>query len=202
MIEHGIKRNQVGEFEVIEKDIKGNGGDRPPRHEVHLVGSIAKAFGCQSAYGLCKGKLKETGFYDWYHAHTFAGLEHRVQIACFIAEVLLRKMRKARNDYLKHLTRVRSRTNKIKRADEFCLGWVCTVVDKLNQLTNTPDEQKAIDVYVANLGWTDKLKTINRGSVRNSGIDDFRNGRRAGSGVEIQHGIEGKESGALLLGAK
>jgi len=69
----------------------------------------------------------------------------------------------------------------------------------LYSITNTPDEQKAIDVYVANLGWGDKLKTIDRGPVRNSGIDDFRNGRRAGSGVEIQHGIEGKESGALLL---
>jgi hypothetical protein len=103
---------------------------------------------------------------------------------------------------MKKLTRVRARTNKMKRADVFCLGWVYTVVDKLNQFTNTPDEQKAIDNYVARLKWTDKLKTINRGAVKASGMNDFASGRRAGTGVEIQSGIEGQESGALLLEAR
>jgi len=94
---------------------------------------------------------------------------------------------------------VRSTKNKIKRADEFCLGWVCTVVDKLNKFTNSPDEQKAIDNYVANLKWGNNLKTISREAIKGSAIDDFLNGRRAGTGVEIQSGIAGKKSGALLL---
>jgi hypothetical protein len=195
MIEHGIKRNDVGEFEVIEEKIRGS-GKRPPKHEAHLISSIARAFGCKSAYGY-QGHSE-----DWhylYYGHTFVGLEHRVQIACFVSEVLFRKMKKARNEYLGKLTRTRSRTNKMKRADEFCLGWSCTVVDKLNQFTNTPDEQKAIDDYVANLEWSDNLKTINRGRVSGSGINDFANGRKVGSGVEIQHGIAGKDSGALFL---
>jgi len=201
MIEHGIKRNQVGEFEVIEDEIKSNGGDKPPKHEVYLISSIAEAFGCQSAYGLRKGKLKESGFHDWYHTHTFVGLEHRVQIACFIAEVLLRKMKKARNDYMGKLSRTRKKSNKITRADEFCLGWVYTVVEKLNQFTNTSDEQKAIDNYVANLNWGDKLKTIDHGTIKKSTINDFMNGRQAGTDVEIQHGIGGKSHRSLLLGA-
>jgi hypothetical protein len=201
MLEHGIKRNEVGEFEIIEDYFKGSGGEKPPRHEVYLVSSIATAFGCRSAYGYKKGHESESGSFIWgYFGHTFVGLEHRVQIACFVAEVLLRKMKKARSEYIKKLTRVRSRTNKTKRADEFCFGWVFTVVQKLNQFTNTPDEQKAIDNYVAKLKWTDKLKTIYRGKVKASGIDDFANGRRAGTGVEIQNGITGQESGALLLG--
>jgi hypothetical protein len=199
MIEHGIKRNYVGEFEVIEEDIKGNGGMKPTRYENYLVHSIAKAFGCQSAYGWQKGHESEAGYIWGNYGHTFVGLEHRVQIACFIAEILLRKMKNARNKYMKQLTRVRSRTNKIRRADDFCFGWVCTVVDKLNQFTNTADEQNAIDNYVANLNWGDSLKCISRKKV--IGIDDFRNGRRAGTGVEIQHGIKGQESGALLLEA-
>jgi hypothetical protein len=200
MMEHGIKRNEVGEFEVIENEIKGNGNERPPQHEVYLVNSIATAFGCRSAYGWHKGHESESGNWicGWY-GHIFVGLEHRVQIASFIAEVLLRKMKKARNEYIKKLTRVRSRTNKIKRADSFCLGWVYTVVQKLNRFTNTPDEQKAIDIYVAKLNWGNDLKTIARGAVKSAGIDDYANGRRAGTGVEIQNGIGGKESGALLL---
>ncbi|MDR0472366.1 MAG: DUF2786 domain-containing protein [Treponema sp.] len=199
MIEHGIKRNDVGEFEVIENDIKGSGNERPPVYEVHLTSNIATAFGCQLAYGWHKGHESEAGYIRGWYGHTFVGLEHRVQIACFIAEVLLRKMKNARTNYTKQLTRVRSRTNKIKRADEFCLGWSCTVVDKLNLFTNTDDEQKAIDNYVANLKWSNKLKTISRGGIKKSGINDFANGRKVGAGVEIQSGIGGNDSGALLL---
>jgi len=196
MIEHGIKRNDVGEFEVIEEDIKGNGSQHPPKHEAYLIARIATAFGCKSAYGLQKPKSE---FDCCYWGHVFVGLEHRVKIACFIAEVLLRKLRKARKGYMERLKRVRIRTTKIKRADEFCLGWVCTVVNKLNEFTNTQDEERAIDNYVANLKWGNNLKTISRGSIKSSAIDDFMKGRQAAASVQIQSGVEGKESGALLL---
>jgi hypothetical protein len=136
------------------------------------------------------------------YGHTFVGLEHRVKVACFIAEVLLRKLKKARTEYLKTLNRVRVRGNKIKRADEFCLGWVVTVVSKLHEFTNTEDEQKAIDRYVANLKWGDNLKPISRGTVKGSELNDWFNGRNAAADVQIQHGVEGGESGSLLLGAQ
>jgi hypothetical protein len=199
MIEHGIKRDDVGEFEVIENDIKGSGNERPPLYEMHLISNIATAFGCQLAYGWHKGHESESGYICGWYGHTFVGLEHHVQIACFIAEVLFRKLKKARNEYLKQLTRVRSKINKIKRADEFCLGWSLTVVDKLNLFTNTDDEQQAVDNYVASLKWGNNLKTISRGSVKGSGISDLANGRREGAAVQIQNGIAGKGSGALLL---
>jgi hypothetical protein len=200
MMEYGIKRNDVGEFEVIEDTIKGNGNERPPKYEVYLTSNIATAFGCSMAYGYNRGEITESGFYLFgYYGHTFVGLEHRVKIACFIAEVLFRKLKKARSEYTKQLTRVRSKTNKIKRADEFCLGWVYTVIQKLNQFTNTPDEQTAIDNYVANLKWGDKIKTISRKAAAN--INDFSNGRRAGSRVEIQTGIDGYSNDSLLLEA-
>jgi len=114
MLEHGIKRNEVGEFEIIKEDIKGNSGERPPKHEVHLTSSIGKAFGCKTAYGWTRGQKTESGYIWGYYGHTFVGLEHRVQIACFIAEVLLRKMRKARNEYMKHLTRYVQEQIKLK----------------------------------------------------------------------------------------
>jgi len=195
MIEHGIKRNDVGEFEVIRENVRGNSGKKPPKHEAYLSSKIAVAFGCRVSYGN-KGFTPNLHF---YYGYTFVGLEHRVQIACFIAEVLMRKMKSARNNYMKQLTKTRSRKNKTKRADEFCLGWAVTVVDKLNQFTNTPDEQSAIDDYVANLEWGDGLKTISRSAIKGSTLNDYANGRRAATGVQIQNGVEGKESGALLL---
>ena len=205
MAEYGIKRNEVGEFEVIEERIKGNGGEHPPQYEVFLIGRIADAFGCRIAYGVVKHIPKKFYDFDYYacaYGHIFVGLEHRVKIATFIAEVLLRKLKNARGAYVKTLGRVKVRKNKIKRADDFCLGWAYTVVAKLHEFTNTPDEQTAIDNYVESLNWGDDLKTISRAAVRTSGINDFANGRRAAADVQIQHGIEGEEAGARLLGVK
>jgi len=198
MIEYGIKRNDVGEFEVVQEDVRGNGGERPTKYENYLISNIASAFGCRVAYGY-QGHSKS---WHLYYGHTFVGLEHRVQIACFIAEVLLRKIKNARNNYIKKLSRVRSRTNKIKRADEFCYGWVFVVIDKLHQFTNTDAEQNAIDDYISNnLKWGDNLKTIDRGKFNKSSINDFMNGKKAAADVQIQHGVEGSEKGALLLEA-
>jgi hypothetical protein len=202
MAEYGVKRNDVGEFEIAEEEIDGNGGVHPPQYEIYLAGQIAKAFGCRIAYGVVRRIPKNFYGYDYTdpkYGHIFVGLEHRVKIASFIADVLLRKLKKARNEYMKSLNRVRLRANKIKRADVFCLGWAHTVASKLHESTNTPVEQTAIDNYVAGLNWGDKLKTISRKGVKKSGINDFSNGRRAAADVQIQHGLEGRESGARLL---
>ena len=188
MAEYGIQRNAVGEFEITREEFRSNSGEKPPLYKSFLMTKIASSFGCKNAYGY----KKQFGAY----AIIFVGLEHRVKIASYIANVLLRKMKRARSDYMQKLSRVRSMSNKIKRADEFCFGWAWTVASKLAEFTNTPDEQAAIDIYVANLGWTDNLKLINRGKSK---ANDWANGRRAGAGVQIQHGVEGQEQGARLL---
>jgi hypothetical protein len=199
MVEYGIIVSANGEFEITEEEIKGNSGQTPPKYEIYLTNSIAEAFGCQCAYGKVHYRPKEFFGADFDYGHTFVGLEHRVKIATFIADVLLRKMKRARTEYVKKLNRVRIRKNKIKRANDFCFGWVITVVSKLHGFTNTADEQMAIDNYISKLRWTDNLKPINRGPVGRSGINDFRNGRKAAADVQIQHGVEGSENGTLLL---
>jgi hypothetical protein len=199
MAEYGIIVSADGGFEIIEEEIKGNSGQTPPKYEVYLTSKIAGAFGCKIAYGKVRYSPRQFFGADFDYGHTFVGLEHRVKIAAFIAEVLLRKLKKARTEYMKSLNRVRLRANKIKRADDFCFGWAVTVVSKLHEFTNTPDEQAAIDNYVAGLNWVNNLKPISRGSVKQSGINDFSNGRRAAADVQIQHGMEGKEAGARLL---
>jgi hypothetical protein len=202
MAEYGVKRNEVGEFEITRERIDGNSGLHPPQYEIYLAAEIEDAFGCRIAYGVVRHIPKM--FYghnydDPKYGHIFVGLEHRVKIASFIADVLLRKLKKARSEYMKSLNRVRLRSNKIKRADDFCFGWAVTVVSKLHEFTNTSDEQMAIDSFVADLNWGDDLKTISREAVKRSGIDDYANGRRAAADVQIRHGMEGKEAGCGLL---
>jgi hypothetical protein len=202
MAEHGVRLNNAGVFETAEHEIKGNGGAKPPRYEVYLMSRIAKAFGCRNAYGLIMSAATDNrGFHGFNYGYSFVGLEHRVETASFIAEVLLRKLKKARAEYAKKLNRVRLRGNKIKRADDFCLGWAVTAASKLREFTNTPDEQAAVDGCVESLDWNQSLKTMNRGKVKGPGIKDFSGGLVAAAGVQIQHGMEGRENGARLLGA-
>jgi hypothetical protein len=197
MAEHGIKSSAIGEFEIVEEEVRGNGGKRPPHYESRLVKRVAGAFGCRWAYGIVK--IDESVSAVW--GHTFVGLEHRVKIASFMADVLLRKLKKARTEYIKKLYRVRTRAVKIKRADEFCFGWVVSVASKLAAFENSEEEQTAVDAFVDNLNWGGSLKTIKRKRAKNSGIEDFSNGHRAAANIQLQHGVEGEESGARLLGA-
>jgi hypothetical protein len=198
MAEYGITVSPDGGFDVIFEEVKGNCGKRPPQYEAVLVSRIAAAFGCQCAYGPVNYRPKQFFGADYDYGHAFAGLEHRVKIAAFITDVLLRKLKKARREYMKILNRVRIPKNKTARADNFCYGWVVTVVSKLHEFTNTPDEQEAIDNYVDSLGWNGSQETIQRKHARGN-LNDFANGRRAAADIQIQHGVEGEEEGARLI---
>jgi hypothetical protein len=123
MGKYDIEVSSDGLLNVAEESVETGSGEKPPRYEVVLVNVIARAFGCRVAYGWDHYGKHSTSVYT----HTFVGIEHRVKIAAFMADVLMRKLKKARRDYIKTLKRVRIRENKIKRADSFCRGWVAKV---------------------------------------------------------------------------
>jgi hypothetical protein len=165
-------------------------GISPPVYEMDLITAIARAFGCRCAYGTTNGE-------GWRKVYEFIGREHRVQIASYVAEVLLRKLRRERARYIKSLYRVRKRYTKICRADEFCSGWVYAVYKKLVSAEISPEEQKALVSYEHSLGWTDSLKPIRRDSKNEN---DWGNGHTPGSGVELHNGV-GSVAARQLIGA-
>jgi hypothetical protein len=167
----------------------GSRGNNPPAYETSLIAAVAKAFGCRSAYGATSGEGR-------HKAHDFIGPEHRVQIASYVAEVLLRKLRRARAAYIKSLRRVRKRHAKICRADGFCSGWASAVRQKLTATQVSPEEEKALDEYERSLGWTDG-RPIRRISKNEN---DWGNGFASGRAVEIQSGV-GAFEGKLSLEA-
>ena len=132
--------------------------------------------------------------------YKFIGVDYRPQVASFIATVLFRKLKRARTDYLKTLYRVKSRNTKIRRGDEFSIGWVSIVVQKLKTFSGTPEEDTALEMYMKKYEDAKTVSGINRKAVGRYQYQDWAQGRKAGSGVEIQHGIEGHDSGAKLIG--
>jgi hypothetical protein len=183
-----IDAAELADMERVEVKT-GSRGLHAPLHEGRLMRAVAEAFGCRRAYG-----IGDTGRYN---THAFIGPEHRVQIASYIAEVLLRKMNQARTAYIKSLYRVRKRYTKTCRADELCRGWVSAVTKKLNEAKLTPEDKKARDEYERSLGGV----TVNAPAGRTSkNENDWGNGYVRGGKVEIQYGV-GSFDGRPSLGA-
>jgi hypothetical protein len=191
MREYAVHIDAAELADMRRGEVKTNSrGCQAPLHEVMLIRAVAEAFGCRSAYGTTSGE-------GWYKTHDFIGPEHRVQIALYIAEVLLRKLNRARAAYIKSLYRVRKRYTKTCRADEFCRGWVRAVTGKLNAAKLRPEEEKALDVYERSLGW-ETVDVPARRTGKNE--NDWGNGYVRGEEVEIQHGV-GTFGGRPSIGA-
>ena len=194
LAEYGLEWDAETQFAVSREEVESYSGKTPPLYEAWLISAIAHAFGCKVAYGFKRYDNQLNAHYQY----DFIGIEHRAIIAAYFAEALLRKVKKARTAHIKTLYRVRTRSAKIKRADTFCKGWVAQVVQKLHAFTNTPEEENAIEKYMQDRPSYsgNNITPINRKTVR-SGYNDYAAGARAGSGVELQHGVEGSNTRLL-----
>jgi hypothetical protein len=187
MDEHGINDEQLAFSDIKEEPLKRPGTGRPPRYEAVLVSTIAKAFGLRTLLG--KG--------SWY----LVGGGFRLEIGQYLAAMLLRKLRSARAAYLLTLKRCK-RDTKIRRADEYCLGWVAVVSDKIARFATLEVAeaeasilQRYMDRYSASTGsFIDRVN-------RNGPLRDYSLGAEEGRTVEIRHGMQGGRQTLQLEGA-
>jgi len=196
MEEHGLIKTDIPTLDVNEDEAPRGSGDKPPLHEVHLVRSIAEAFGCKVMLNQEFDRVNLVS----RNTYKFIGIDYRPQVASYIATVLFRKLKKARAEYIKSLYRVRSRNTKIRRGDEFSKGWVSIVVQKLKAFAGTPEEEMALEMYMKKYENAPSVSGIDRKGIGRYGFQDWYHGRKAGSGVEIQHGIEGQDRSTRLIG--
>jgi hypothetical protein len=193
MEEYSIYSDGIDLFDITEENILTSSGRKPPVYELYLINSIAQSFSCKAI----RQYSEKT---EWRYAYTLIGPEHRSQVAAFIATVLLRKLKRARLEYMETLSRVRTRSTKIKRGDDFCHGWVSVVVKKLHPISVPSEEEKALIQYMKKYTNLKTQEGIQRKSV--NGHNDYLNGSLAAKNVQIQHGVEGQESGVRLLGSR
>jgi len=182
----GIDQEAVSDIGITEEVVFRHGGGKPPLYEAYLMAAIAEAFGCRSMHSGSWKHLKLE--YTW----VFIGLEHRSQVAAFIGTVLLRKLRTSRSEYLRTLYRVRSRSTKTKRADEYCNGWTSVAVQKVKGFVLSTEEKAEIDLYMKRYDHAKgKLETIRRNAPSRYVAKDYYAGHDAASGLELQHGVNG-----------
>ena len=193
MAEYNVEKFEVGNINISEEKTPSYGGNSPPIYETLLIFYVSTAFGCKYIHSYSRENY-------WKHIWVFIGLSHRAEVAAYITQILLRKLKTARKEYIKSLYRVRSKYRKTQRADDFCKAWVSTISDKLITFAQTSiEEDVAIESFVnknyPNLG---KLNSTDRSFGRD--IDSYK-GREAGKGVQLQHGVGVHNSqGSFLIG--
>jgi hypothetical protein len=178
----------VSKIEVTVERASTTYRENTPEYENRLTFLIAKAFGCKRIYAV--------GFHcTWM----FVGLPHRAQVAAYIAQVLLRKLRAERVKYLKTLRRVRERCRKTWRADAFCVAWCATVTEKLPAFAACgPEEEKEIAAFIEE--HCQNLTEMKFQRKPKGTASDYLKGRIAGKGVQLQHGVSMGFPAPLLPG--
>ncbi|HWR12472.1 MAG TPA: DUF2786 domain-containing protein [Rectinemataceae bacterium] len=187
MERYGVDINTVETSEIVEEELNRHVGKKPSAYEAYLMSSIARAFGCRLIH-----RIEYEGA-KW----VFIGTSSRSEVAAFISTVLLRKLSGSRRAYMKTLYRCK-RDTKIRRADDYCLGWVASVIQKIKTFSGSDDDETILDLYMKRYDTANKLETINR-KASNNRYQSFYLGQAAAQNVEIQHGVtKGYESQELL----
>lgn len=137
------------ELSAVTETGVGSAASLPSWHQL-LISRCAKAFGVECYLERCCGTAEVR----------FFGLGVKPELAAYAYEVLLRQLKKSRREYIKtELVRVRSASNKTARADQFCMGWVYAVAQKVEEFAMPPEEKGVLERYRQQFGEMGKAKT-------------------------------------------
>ena len=204
MAKYDIDANDADLLGIQDFETDGSGSHRPPKYEVILAQSIAKMMDCKV---ILTWKLKRTrhGGSKYVTQWTFYGFDPVAEIAGYAFDVLYRKCKSARTEYIQtKLNRVQIRTNKIKRADLFAEGWVLEATQAARKIKPNTEKLKQIEAYteeklnLKKFEPTDRNEKTNRNASRSA--NDFFNGRIAGQNTQINHAMHGTHQEQLQLG--
>ncbi len=120
------------------------------------------------------------------------------EIAAYAYTVLQRQLRSAK---AKHTARIRKRSNKERRGEEFAAGWICAVRNLLPNTRPTGELEHTIDRAIAATGA--KLEKTTGKEISKSGrvsVNDFHRGHAAGKDAQLHGGVAG--DGQRRIGAE
>ena len=181
-----VQRSDIGELNVSSKVSVS----KVNPWELKLMATVADAFGC---------KLMWIPSYSWsrdvYGRFTFIGLKSQIELAQYTAEVMQRKLMKARAAFAKTINPAASRAFKSSQLDGFCLGWTIEVKKTVHAFALAEETKQMIAEYVEEKS-TGEAKT----KAKTYGAAGYDAGREAGAGESI-HRPMGANAANLMIGA-
>lgn len=140
---HNISEVELKLIDVGEADVKSRVSVSNVKDwEVRLVRTIADAFHCEIIWHPSRSWHR-----DVYGSYGLIGLKHQAQIAQYTADVMLRKLFKARGEFTRRLPAQMSREGKIFQADGFCHGWVDSVTKTIQKFAMPAETEELITEF-------------------------------------------------------
>lgn len=195
MTKYGLTGEDLELSDVEASLVKSGVGKTPPQWIVHLIGLVEHALGVDAIY-----RAQQVGFTgQWVGKVEFIGTNGAAEIAVYTYDVLLRKLKKGRSEYLKSLNKRLKAATKIRRGDLYSEGWVDSVYRQINKQV----------ISEAALALIDKYKQKNHPDLKTgTGIDRTRKtrqhdeaafwkGKADGKNVTLNQGVRADKRDAL-----
>jgi len=153
------------------------------------MNTVAKAFGCQLMW-----ECSASWMTDVYGKYVFIGLKSQTELAQYTAEVMQRKLLKAKTEFSKTLMKYTPRAYKSTQLNGFCLGWVNEVSKTVHAFALDEETKQMITDHV-------EEKTIGKAKnrVQRYSTAGYQAGLEAGSGESIHRPMGAQQN--LMIGA-
>lgn len=184
MEKYNIDMSDVEKSEINQFTVAGGLCVKPPMFEVILVNSIAKMYGCTAFSSLKVHNGRVNSMWN------FAGYGPSAEIASYTFSVLYRKLRSARNDFIKAtFGKDATRKEKIDAGDSYCVGWVYSAIQTIIDIKEDEETVKKLKDSLTLTTGSNKSKDISEylknASAVNAGVADGKN-------VELHVGVSGE----------
>jgi len=183
---HGISAAEMAQAEIGEANVKSAVSvSRIKDWELKLLNLVAKAFGCRLLW--TRSSSWRSGA-DIYGKCTIIGLKHQVELAQYTAQVMQRKLVKARAEFVNSLSSRLTRGAKTVEADGFCHGWVEAISKTVHAFALSKEMEKVIDDAVS-------ARSAGKAKVqqRQAGQFGYGAGHQAGSGESINRPLNERQ---------
>lgn len=165
MAAHGISDAHIHLGDIKEATAKSRtmAYSKPASWEIFLASIVGRSFGCEIILSKKATGASSRGVTYKEANYKFIGVEQQVEIASYVFDVLARKCKKARADWLSDSEQAVLREIYRKReitalGDEFAIGWVSKIRQLVQDFSNPEHVQKAIAAYMQNLNTEDEAQ--------------------------------------------
>lgn len=155
---HGVTQADLGRADLGEAEVKSKVSvSRIKDWELRLLHTVAKAFGCKLLW------MRSSSYnVDVFGRYILIGLKAQVQLAQYTADVMQRKLIKARGQFTTNLPSYLGRGEKTVQADGFCHGWVMAVSKTVHEFALNDETKQLIDNRVKELSSAGEAKVQRR----------------------------------------
>lgn len=179
MAKYGISESQVLTSGVKEASVCSGIDYKPPYWVLALSNIVAKAFGCRSFLTRRDGANRQ---------FRFIGIGHSPAVCSYTFEVLHRRLRRARKDFVWELD-VESKKEKTRRGDVFAQAWLFRIAQLVADFASTQEARNAVDEYVKqNYGEAAELYSKPK-ELNNPDYEDILSGMRAANEVDLHRPV-------------